>query len=154
MANDVIKNYGFTLQPKYVDLWNMANLKNKEVIWAVDYSTKLTNNDLTTATYPYGHRRGSNSGHLLFLMVYDQVNTTILIRDLNNGRPFNRYMPTLAFLNLFDDTNDSRYAGFFSNGMVCKQSCAHGFAIGDTAAYAAKTVIPAAEMASKEIYYL
>ena len=149
MANDVIKNYGFTLQPKYVDLWNMGNLKNKEVIWAVDYSNVLTNNDLITPTYPYGHSRGSNSGHLLFLMVYDQVNTNILIRDLNNGRPFNRYMPTLAFLNLFDDANDSRYAGSFQTVWYVNKA-ATGFAIGDTAAVAAKTVIPAAVMASKK----
>jgi hypothetical protein len=149
MANDVIKNYGFALQAKYVDLWNMGNLKNKEVIWAVDYSNVLTNNDLITPTYPYGHSRGSNSGHMLFLMVYDQVNTSNLVRDLNNGRPFNRYMPTLAFLNLFDDANDSRYAGSFQNVWYVNKA-ATGFAIGDTAAVTAKTVIPAAVMASKK----
>src|SRR4051812_25537656 len=48
-SNDVIKNYGYSLLPKYADLWNMANLKNKEVIWAVDYSANLSYNDLTTA---------------------------------------------------------------------------------------------------------
>src|ERR1700712_4245213 len=66
MARDVIKNYGFLLVPKYIDLWNMGNLKNKEVIWALDYSTNLAYNDLATTTYPYGHSRGSNNGHLVF----------------------------------------------------------------------------------------
>jgi len=154
MARDVIKNYGFVLEPKYVDLWNMGKLKNKEVIWAVDYSTNLAYNDLlNTTTYPYGHSRGSNNGHLMFLMVYDQVNTTILLRDINNGRPFNRYMPTLSLLNLFDDTNDSRYSGSFQTVWLANKAGTVGsntFAIGDTAAYTAKTTISAAIMNSKK----
>jgi hypothetical protein len=149
MSNDVIKNYGFSLQPKYIDLWNMANLKNKEIIWSVDYSTVLTYNDLATTTYPSGHSRGSNNGHLMFLMVYDQVNTSILARDLNNGRPFNRYMPTLAFLRLFDEANDSRYEGSFQTVWLANKA-ANGFAVGDTAAYCAKVVIPPAVIASKK----
>jgi len=149
LASDVIKNYGYALQPKYGDLWNMANLKSKEVIWAVDYSTNLSFNDLTTVSYPSGHPRGSNSGHLLFLMVYDQVNTAILSRDINNGRPFNRYMPTLSFLNMFDDANDARYEGSFQTVWYANK-VAPGFAIGDTAAYATKATIPAAVIASKK----
>ncbi len=149
LVNDVIKNYGFTLVPKYADLWNMGNLKNKEVVWSIDYSANLSLNDLTTSAYPYGHPRGSNSGHLLYLMVYDQVNTTILIRDINNGRPFNRYMPTLALLNMFDETNDSRYDASFQTVWYVNKA-ATGFAIGDTAAYTAKKTIPAAEMNSKK----
>lgn len=148
-ASDVIKNYGFSLQAKYADLWNMANLKSKEVIWAIDYSTNLSLNDLTTGSYPNGHSRGSNSGHLLFLMVYDQVNNAILSRDINNGRPFNRYMPTLTLLNMFDETNDARYEGSFQTVWYANKA-ATGFAIGDTAAYTAKKVIPAGEMSSKK----
>ncbi|HUC81451.1 MAG TPA: RagB/SusD family nutrient uptake outer membrane protein [Flavisolibacter sp.] len=153
MANDVIKNPAYSLQPRYADLWNMGNLKNKEVIWAVDYSTNLALNDISTNAFPYGHSRGSNNGHLLFLMVYDQVNNTILTRDIPNGRPFNRYMPTLAFLNLFDEANDSRYDGSFQTvWYVNKAGTVNGvpFVVGDTAAYTAKTVIPAAVMNSKK----
>lgn len=149
MANDVIKNYGFTLLPKYSDLWNMANLKNKEVIWAVDYSTNLSLNDIATTAYPSGHSRGSNNGHLFFLMVYDQVNSNILLRDINNGRPFNRYMPTLALLNMFDETNDARYDASFQTVWYVNKA-ATGFAIGDTAAYTAKITIPASVMNSKK----
>ncbi|HEY1200906.1 MAG TPA: RagB/SusD family nutrient uptake outer membrane protein, partial [Niastella sp.] len=66
MATDIItgnKDYSYTLAPKFGDLWNMGNLKNKEVIWAIDYSTNLSNNDLATSAFPTGHSRGSNSGH-------------------------------------------------------------------------------------------
>jgi hypothetical protein len=153
MANDVIRNYGLSLATRYADLWNMGNLKNKEIIWAVDYSTNLANNDITTATYPYGHPRGSNSGHLLFLMVYDQVNSAILQRDIPNGRPFNRYMPTLALLNLFDETNDARYDASFQTVWFANRAGTVGgnpFVVGDTACYAAKTVIPPAVMNSRK----
>lgn len=149
MAREVIKNYSFSLLPKFADLWNMGNIKNKEVVWAVDYSTNLANNDLATSSYPGGHSRGSNNGHLMFLMVYDQLNTANLIRDINNGRPFNRYMPTLSLLNLFDDTNDSRYSGSFQTVWFANKA-ATGFAVGDTSAIAAKTTIPAAVMNSKK----
>jgi hypothetical protein len=162
LANDVIKNYGYSLLPKYGDLWNMGNLKNKEVIWAIDYSTNLSYNDLQTAIYPYGHSRGSNSGHMLFLMVYDQVSTTVLIRDINNGRPFNRYMPTLALLNLFDDANDSRYAGSFQTTWLANKAGAAvingtttsvNFKVGDTVVYCPKTIIPTASLSPKYTTY-
>lgn len=153
MANDVIKNYSFGLLTNYNDLWNMGNLKNKEVIWSIDYSTNLAYNDLATSTYPSGHSRGSNSGHLLFLMVYDQVNTTILIRDINNGRPFNRYMPTLAYLNMFDENMDARYSGSFQTVWYANKAGTVGgntFAIGDTAAWTAKETLSPAFIASRK----
>ena len=151
LANDVISNYGFSLLPNFADLWNMGNLRNPEIIWAIPYSTNLANNDIKTNAYPYGHSRGSNSTHLLYLMVYDQVNTSILIRDINNGRPFNRYMPTLSLLNLFDDANDSRYQASFQTVWYANKSKTvggHLFNVGDTAVYCAKTSIPTAEMNS------
>lgn len=135
LANDVIKNYGFSLLSNYADLWNMGNVKNKEVIWAVDYSTNLTLNDIATAAYPQGHSRGSNSDHLLYLMVYDQVNTAALIRDIPNGRPFNRYMPTLAYLKMFNRNIDSRYDGSFQS-LWRANKAGGGFKVGDTVCYA------------------
>jgi len=148
MSRDVIRNYGFSLLPKFADLWNMNNLKNKEVIWAVDYSTNLANNDITTATYPYGHNRGSNNEHLFFLMVYDQVNTNALIRDIPNGRPFMRYMPALSLLNLFDEVNDSRYRGSFQTVWYANKASGT-VKIGDTVVYCSKTTIPVALQSPK-----
>ncbi|AEW01537.1 RagB/SusD domain-containing protein [Niastella koreensis GR20-10] len=159
-AREVIYNYGYTLLPKFADLWNMGNLKNKEVIWAVDYSTNLANNDLTSAAYPTGHPRGSNSGHMLFLQVYDQVNTSLLLRDIPNGRPFNRYMPTKALLDLFNESDDSRYQSSFQTAWLCnKAGTAAGnsfntadvstFKVGDTVCYTSKNTLPAADMNAK-----
>jgi len=148
LASNVIKNYGYSLLPKFSDLWSMANLKNKEVIWAIDYSTNLANNDLTTSSYPNGHSRGSNNDHLLYLMVYDQVNTSTLIRDIPYGRPFNRYMPTLSLLNLFDDVNDSRFSGSFQTVWLANKASGT-VKIGDTVAYCPKGTIPVAQQSAK-----
>lgn len=153
MADDVIKNYGYALVPRYVDLWNMGNLKNKEVIWALDYSTNLSNNDIVIPDiFPTGHTRGSNNGHLMFLMVYDQVNTQALIRDIPNGRPFNRYMPTRAYLNLFNQTIDSRFAGSFQTVWYANKT-GGVFKVGDTVAYCPNGIIPPAQKNPKTYLY-
>lgn len=160
LANDLIKNSGFELMPKYGDLWNMGNLKNSEVVWAVDYSTNLANNDISSSAYPFGHPRGSNTGHLFFLMVYDQVNSSILARDIPNGRPFNRYMPTLSLLNLFNDEHDSRYQSSFQTvwfanktvrgaGNKFNTSDTANFKPGDTLCYCAKETLQGSDMNAK-----
>lgn len=153
MANDVIKNYGYILLPNYGDLWNMGNLKNKEVIWAVDYSTNLTLNDAIYFSNAAGvPQRGSNNSHLFFVMLYDKANTKPLIRDINGGRPFNRFMPTMAYLNMFDASNDARYAGSFQDVWYANQ-VATGYAIGDTAVYCPKVAIPTASLSKKYVTY-
>lgn len=112
MATAVLNgNYGFQLQSNYADLWRMDNQKNKEVVYAVSYSTNLSLNDLKdNILNPLGHSRGSNSGHMLFLMKYDTE--TGMTRDLTYGRPFNRYMPTRYLLDLYQ-ADDARYEGSF-----------------------------------------
>jgi len=153
MATDVINNYGYSLLPKFGDLWNMGNLKNKEVIWAVDYSANLTFNDAIYYSNAAGvPQRGSNSSHLLFLMLYDKANTKPVIRDINGGRPFNRFMPTMAYLKLFDNTNDSRYEGSFQTVWKAN-TVATGYAIGDTAIYCTNKIIPLASQSTKYVTY-
>ncbi|MFY7910006.1 MAG: RagB/SusD family nutrient uptake outer membrane protein [Emticicia sp.] len=131
MADAVIKSNTYRLEAKFADLWNMSNQRNKEVIYAVDYSTNLLVNDLASASNPYGHNRGSNNGHLLFLMKYDD--RPGMIRDIANGRPFNRYMPTQFLLNLYSE-NDARYEGSFMETWFANSTTRpSGMALGDTA---------------------
>ncbi|MGA9650539.1 RagB/SusD family nutrient uptake outer membrane protein [Pedobacter sp.] len=111
MAAAVINGgYGYTLQPNYADLWKMTNNQNKEVVYAVNYANDLTLNDLSTSSFPVGHSRGSNNGHLHFIMKYDDLPR--LFRITEYGRPFNRYMPTRSLLQLYSSA-DSRYEGSF-----------------------------------------
>jgi len=140
MALAVINGgYGFTLLPAYADLWKMANLKNREVIYAVNYSINLSQNDLIDPILnPLGHSRGSNNGHLLFAMKYDDQ--PAMIRDIANGRPFDRYMPTRFLLDLYSD-NDARYDGSFQTVWYANSTIRPaGMKIGDTAIFTTKNV--------------
>jgi hypothetical protein len=140
MALAVINGgYGFTLLPNYADLWKMSNLKNKEVVYAVNYAVNLSLNDLSDPILnPLGHSRGSNNGHMLFAMKYDDQPG--MIRDIANGRPFNRYMPTRFLLDLYSD-NDARYEGSFKTAWFANgTSRPAGMAIGDTAVFATRKV--------------
>jgi hypothetical protein len=145
LAQRVISSYGYSLQANYAELWSMTNLENKEIVWAVNYSKELSLNDRVDNTlYPDGHPRGANNGHLLWTMKYDDQPG--MTRDIANGRPFNRYMPSLFLLNLFDETKDSRYQASFktvwrANTVV---TGAKPLAVGDTAILATKREIPTA----------
>ncbi|MDR6805151.1 hypothetical protein J2Y45_002541 [Dyadobacter sp. BE34] len=150
MAKAVLEgNYGYKLEANYADLWKMSNLKSKEVIYTVDYSANLALNDLANSTFnPYGHSRGSNNAHLLFLMKYDD--RPGMTRDITNGRPFNRYMPTRFLLDLFS-ADDARYEGSFMESWYANSNTLPtGIAKGDTAVYCTKLDIPDAVEASKK----
>ena len=149
MAQAVIANTNYKLETNYADLWKMSNLKTKEVIYTVNYAANLAINDLiNTALNPYGHSRGSNNGHLLFLMKYDDL--AGLTRDLPYGRPFNRYMPTRFLLDLFSD-DDARYEGsFMQTWLANSTSRPAGMNLGDTAVYATKKDIDNAYEATRK----
>jgi starch-binding outer membrane protein, SusD/RagB family len=147
MAKAVINDYGFQLQPNYADLWKISNLKNKEVIYAVNYNEDLAQNDLANSNLnPYGHSRGSNSGHLLFLMKYD--NLPGMTRDIVNGRPFVRYAPTRFLLDLYSDA-DARHEGSFWQYWFANKATAT-LKVGDTAVYATVKEVPDAIEATKK----
>ncbi|HEY9044680.1 MAG TPA: RagB/SusD family nutrient uptake outer membrane protein, partial [Ohtaekwangia sp.] len=156
LAKKVISDYGFTLVVKYSDLWLMSNLKNKEIVWSVNYAADLTSSDLlNTTTNPYGHPRGGNNGHMMFQMTYERpaAGAIGMVRDIPNGRPFARYMPTKFLLDLFDETKDARYTGSFQTVWKCNSAgkytkkvagadVAVTLAAGDTAIFATKYEIP------------
>jgi hypothetical protein len=146
LAKEVINAPGnkFVLATDYVALWNMANSNgntNKEVVWFVNYSANLTiNPDISRYGTTNSFRSdGGNQAHLHWCMVYDgQAGMT---RDVQNGRPFNRYMPALHYLQLFDASIDQRYEGTFKMAWYANNVNAAALAaypdmkLGDTAIY-------------------
>lgn len=149
MAQAVLASNVYKLESNFADLWKMSNLKSKEVIYTVDYATNLALNDLANSTFnPYGHSRGSNNAHLLFLMKYDD--RPGMTRDITNGRPFNRYMPSRYLLDLYSD-NDARYEGSFMETWYANAtSLPAGVAKGDTAVFCTRKEIVDAVEASKK----
>jgi len=121
LAKSVINNYNFSLVPLN-SLWDIKNQRHAEVIWAVQYSTN-----------PLVNGNG-NTSFLYFN--FDYTRYLPMVRDIENGRPFQRFMPTNYYLNMWDPSSDGRYkASFKTVWFANKAGTINGkpVAIGDTA---------------------
>lgn len=95
-SENVIKNSPYRLQKNFADLWNIDNMGNSEVIFAVQFTSNPIFND------------DGNTFHLYWLPVYDDEDG--MERDIFYGRPYKRYRPTDKVLfKLYDRKNDSRF---------------------------------------------
>jgi len=108
LANGLINDYNFGLVPSYADLWKIENDVNEEIIWSVQYTADpLTN--------------GSGNSSFLY-WVWDYTRNPTMVRDLENGRPFQRFMPTNYFIKLWDVDSDARWAGAFKTVFLANTS--------------------------------
>jgi len=136
-ADSVINSSGRALVANYADLWCVAraNDPNRDGYCNVsglnEYSTEI----LFSVQFSYSSAQySSGSGnylHLLYLHRYDD--RLGMTRDINNGRPWRRYMPTEFSLNLWQrwvDTTthaavlDTRYNASFQNYWVANVAAA------------------------------
>lgn len=157
LAEKLIDGYDFQLMENYDDLWDMTHVENNEAIFYVNYSRDLNLNDASNSiTFPNGHSRGGHNGHLHFLSTYDRNGTVGMTRDIVNGRPFARYMPSKYLLELFDESIDTRFHGSFETvwysnrpGTYTKtvdgQTLEFALNEGDTAIWATKQVLSSEE---------
>lgn len=121
-AKAVIADPQYGLVTPWKDLWDITKEKNKEVVFAVQYT-----NDPLLAD-------GGNNGHLYFTMAYEQLPG--MQRDIPYGRAFKRFRPTTYLLGLYDRTKDSRYDdGFQMVWYSNKASTKPKINIGDTAIF-------------------
>lgn len=157
-ASNVIKNYDYQLANNYTELTDIETCNNtKENIMVCNYASFANNNfNSSIIQGPDGKdmtiRDGGNNAHMLFAMTYDKVNDrngqTPVSRSIEYGRPFNRYMPTLFYLDLFDEKNDSRYDAVIQQVWYCNNKtdlCN----VGDTAILFTKDVVPDAVKETK-----
>jgi len=108
MFTAVITNPAFALETGIDRVFNQDNQKNKEVVFAIQYSVDAILNG------PEGNR-----GHLYFIMEYDtQVG---MQRDIANGRPFKRFRPTEYLLSVYakNRDNDLRYDQSYKHFWLC-----------------------------------
>lgn len=91
-AKKVINDHNFSLVPDFEELWDIENQRNPEVIWSVQFSSDPRLN-------PPG-----NQAHMFFLTGYDLLDG--MERDVKNGRPWQRFMPTRYFVDMLADTHD------------------------------------------------
>ncbi|GAB2788306.1 RagB/SusD family nutrient uptake outer membrane protein [Rhabdobacter roseus] len=150
LFKQVIATPGAALLADFGDVHRQGNEMNNEVVFGIQY----TNNPLTNG--------GGNNSHLYFLMEYD--NMPGMRRDVTNGRPFKRYMPTKYTLNtvfnLANRVNDSRYYKTFKDVYYCnnpgsfntnydKSKARITVALGDTAVFDPGYEMPEAERAKR-----
>jgi len=108
LAESVINNYSYELVTPYADLWKIENDVNSEIVWSVQY----TDNPLTNGP--------GNSAHLYF--VFDYTRNPAMVRDLENGRPFQRFMMTNYFLNMWNPKIDARWDGAFKTLWIANKT--------------------------------
>lgn len=135
-AKAVISSGTYSLTQNYADLWcvnrqadpgrqgycenNGYNMNQPEFIFTVQFSYDLTH---------YDGNDQYNYLHLVYLANYDNGAFGVGIpRDLNNGRPFRRLMPTQYALSLFNnrwagtpgasDVMDTRFDGSFQTVFI------------------------------------
>jgi hypothetical protein len=137
-AKAVINSGTYSLEPVFADLWCVARPADpnrtgycentgyqgnrKEFIFTVQFSYDLTQYD---AGDQYNYL------HLIYLSQYDNNGIwTGIPRDLNNGRPFRRSMPTQYELTLWNkwigtpgasDVLDTRFDGSFQTVWIATQ---------------------------------
>jgi len=187
-AQAVINDYNFALVDDWSQIWDIENIKNPEVIWAVNYSddpvfTKAGFTDPNGDLYNgFGiiQREGGHTGHVMYEIRYENLGWG-LVRDVENGRGFQRWAPTKFFINLFEEDVDERFYGSFKNLwkandlaavpkwrpfvnvdgerlLVEKELWAKPmFEIGDTAVVFSKKPVPLSEkgkFSEKDIFYI
>lgn len=150
-ATNVINNYDYALASDYEELCDMKTCNSsKENIFVVNFAS-FANNQYNESVMegPEGrmtiHGDGGNNMHLYFVPVYDKSNDrngqTPVKRCIEYGRPWNRFMPTYYFLQLFDENIDSRYDDVMQKAWICNnktQLCE----VGDTGIIFTKYVVP------------
>ncbi|MEP6731049.1 MAG: RagB/SusD family nutrient uptake outer membrane protein [bacterium] len=141
-AKAVIANPQFGLLPRYKDVFDFTNEKNREVIFSIQFTT----DPLTTGV--------GNELHLYWGFPYDLEPG--MFRDLANGRPFKRWRPTNWLLGLWDRTKDIRYDDMHKIAWLANNSAnlpkdASGnpkFLVGDTSIFFPGREVTAAERAA------
>lgn len=99
LSSTVIDAYSYQLVKPYIELWDINNERNSEFIWTVQYSE----DPLFTGP--------GNEGHLFF--IFDYTFNPAMVRDTENGRPFQRFLPTNYLFSLYDREIDARWEGSF-----------------------------------------
>lgn len=141
LSINVIDDYNFALVDDFAKVFEEGSAEiNPEVVWSVQYSDDL----LTTGD--------GNRAHMYFLAEYDRLPG--MKRDIENGRPWVRFKPTLyTIMDLFDRDADSRYEASFKFVFYCNnpgkftiRGNTVTLELGDTAIWVADRIVTPEEL--------
>lgn len=126
-AEAIISKGEYSLWESYADMWDLDNNdNNRENIWAINYSrTEYSAMNVDASNYTiyqrdgdkaWNDRDGGHLGHLMFGMQYDII--VGMTRDVENGRPFRRYNPTMYLIDAFHEDVDERFYGSYKTTWI------------------------------------
>lgn len=167
LAKEVIGTSGLELYDTFKETFDISNSEgqnNREAIWWVDYSSDTAQN----GTFEEGeasplHDNGGNHAPLISAMSYWMVSGCGVWVTPDTHAPWVQCMPTIAFLNMFDETIDQRYDATFRTAWYVNSTtdnytkdfgqqygASDGLAIGDTAFVTLKYAVTDEYRASKK----
>ncbi len=157
LAKEVIADPSFDIYDSFAETFAIDNSEgtgNKEAIWWVNYcSDKLLNDHFTEGDYYVTLWEGGNHAGIFSAMVYWSYPGMWVSPDVNS--PYVQSMPTLSFLNLFDETIDQRYDGTYRTVWIANEDDeTSGIFIGDTAVVTVKHAVSDELRASKKYAFL
>ena len=122
LSAKVISDYSYDLVQPYGHLWDINNENNTEFIWTVQFTEDPLFNG------------AGNSGHLFF--IFDYTFNPAMVRDIENGRAYQRFLPTNYLFELYDREVDARWEGSFKTTWFANRTAeinGHTVNPGDTA---------------------
>ena len=125
-AKNIIDNkgtYGLDLLPYYPDVWKEGNEYSKEVLMCIEH-TKDQKYGQNSAPGSGASNGAENKSNFFFRPNYPNINanypagggSSVTVRDINNGRPFQRIRPNTKYIinqAFANRATDSRYEGTF-----------------------------------------
>lgn len=124
LAESVISESPYKLQPKRSMVFDREFDMNNEIIWSLQFSEDEA------------LREDGNQTHLFFIPKYD-ANIPGMIRVIQYGRPYARFKPTQFMSDLYDASMDARYQAYWRDAWYAVVAT-DKLAVGDTAFYLPK----------------
>ncbi|MBN1415286.1 MAG: RagB/SusD family nutrient uptake outer membrane protein [Bacteroidales bacterium] len=120
--------WGISLYPDYADLWDNGpggnNKNNHEALYIISNSTNPNMN----------YDINGNRLHLWFMNRYSNK-PGMQVDALNGNDSERRFMPTQFFLDLFDETIDSRFDASFQQVWLCNKEAGYTWTEADVDKY-------------------
>lgn len=146
LAKEVINSNVYSMYDSFAETFDINNAEgttNNEAIWWVNYSEDYSLSQRFDGKRGLWLWEGGNHAQVFAAQVYWDFPGTWVTPDVN--RPYVNSMPTLALLNMFDETKDERYDVTFRSVYYANNADfipeGSPIQVGDTSAYCTKYVV-------------
>lgn len=154
LAQEVINTNLYSMYDSFAETFDINNSEgtnNNEAIWWINYSEDYALSQRFDGIRGLWLWEGGNHAQVFSTQVYWDFPGTWVTPEVN--RPYVLSMPTLAYLNLFDETIDERYNVTFRTAYYANNADfipdGSPIQVGDTSAFCTKYIVDQATKDSK-----